>query len=67
MIESHLCEGRQNLTHDRPMRYGQSITDACLSLADTGPLLDRLARAQRARRRLATVPHPLTTPLPETQ
>lgn len=66
MVESHLCEGRQDLTHERPMRYGQSITDACLSLADTEPLLDRLARAQRARRRLATVPQPLTTPLPET-
>jgi phospho-2-dehydro-3-deoxyheptonate aldolase len=29
--------------------YGQSITDACLSLQQTEPLLENLALAQRAR------------------
>jgi phospho-2-dehydro-3-deoxyheptonate aldolase len=29
--------------------YGQSITDACLSLEQTVPLLETLARAQQAR------------------
>ncbi len=33
----------------RPSVYGQSITDACLSLEQTEPLLERLAKAQQAR------------------
>jgi 3-deoxy-7-phosphoheptulonate synthase len=49
MIESHLVEGRQDLAPGSPPRYGQSITDACLSLADTERLLELLARAQQAR------------------
>jgi 3-deoxy-7-phosphoheptulonate synthase len=51
MIESHLVEGRQDATAGIPLRYGQSITDACLSFAETEPLLERLAQAQRAGRR----------------
>jgi 3-deoxy-7-phosphoheptulonate synthase len=53
MIESHLVEGRQDCDSGRPMRYGQSITDACLSLEDTEPLLEQLARARQARERTA--------------
>src|SRR5437899_776639 len=49
MLESHLVEGRQDYIPGRPAVYGQSITDACLSLEQTEPLLERLARAQRAR------------------
>ncbi len=49
MIESHLVEGRQDYAPGQPACYGQSITDACLSLDDTEPLLEQLARAQRAR------------------
>jgi 3-deoxy-7-phosphoheptulonate synthase len=49
MLESHLVEGRQDYVPGRPAVYGQSITDACLSLEQTEPLLDRLAQAQRAR------------------
>lgn len=52
MIESHLVEGRQTLTSGTPLTYGQSITDACLSLADTEPLLEALASAQQARGRV---------------
>ncbi|MCX6552622.1 MAG: 3-deoxy-7-phosphoheptulonate synthase [Acidobacteria bacterium] len=52
MIESHLVEGRQALASEQPLVYGQSITDACLSIAQTEPILERLARA-RARRRTA--------------
>jgi phospho-2-dehydro-3-deoxyheptonate aldolase len=29
--------------------YGQSITDACISLAQTEPLLEQLAKAQQSR------------------
>ncbi len=49
MLESHLVEGRQDYVAGRPSVYGQSITDACLSLAQTEPLLEQLATAQRAR------------------
>jgi 3-deoxy-7-phosphoheptulonate synthase len=49
MIESHLVEGRQDQVAGRAGRYGQSITDPCLSLADTETLLEQLARAQQRR------------------
>lgn len=51
MIESNLVAGRQDVEPGKPPAvYGQSITDACLGWEDTEPLLDRLARAVRARR-----------------
>ena len=49
MLESHLVEGRQDHVPGQPSVYGQSITDACLSLSQTEPLLERLAEAQRTR------------------
>jgi len=49
MLESHLVEGRQDYVPGRPAVYGQSITDACLSLSQTEPLLEQLAQAQRMR------------------
>ena len=49
MLESHLVEGRQDYVPGRPAVYGQSITDACLSLDQTEPLLEQLAQAQQAR------------------
>src|SRR3954463_12878321 len=49
MIESHLVEGRQDYVPGKPSVYGQSITDACLSIEQTEPLLETLARARRAR------------------
>ena len=49
MLESHLVDGRQDYVPGRPAVYGQSITDACLSLRQTEPLLERLAQAQQAR------------------
>jgi 3-deoxy-7-phosphoheptulonate synthase len=51
MIESHLVEGRQDYVVGGPSVYGKSITDACLSLAQTEPILEQLARAQLARGR----------------
>ena len=50
MIESHLVGGAQALGPRETLRYGQSVTDACLSLDETLPLLERLARAVRAAR-----------------
>jgi 3-deoxy-7-phosphoheptulonate synthase len=52
MVESHLHEGRQDLTPGRPLEYGVSITDACLGWDDTVLVLDELAESAR-RRRLA--------------
>ena len=49
MIESHIVEGRQDYVSGRPSVYGQSITDACLSLEQTEPILEQLARAHQAR------------------
>ena len=49
MLESHLVEGRQDYTPGQHAMYGQSITDACLSLAQTEPLLEQFAKAQQAR------------------
>jgi 3-deoxy-7-phosphoheptulonate synthase len=47
MLESHLVEGNQPVARGAKLTYGQSITDACLSLADTAPLLQLLAAAVR--------------------
>ncbi len=50
MMESHLVEGRQDHDAGAPLTYGQSITDACMSLETTIPLLDALADAVTKRR-----------------
>src|SRR6187401_1421954 len=48
MLESHLVEGRQDYVPGQAA-YGQSITDACLSIEQTEPLLELLATAQQKR------------------
>jgi 3-deoxy-7-phosphoheptulonate synthase len=53
MLESNLVDGRQDYVPGKPSVYGQSITDACLSLERTEPLLEQLAQAQRSRGRIA--------------
>jgi 3-deoxy-7-phosphoheptulonate synthase len=50
MLESNLVEGRQDIKPGEPLRYGQSVTDACLGWEATVPLLHQLAAAVRARR-----------------
>jgi 3-deoxy-7-phosphoheptulonate synthase len=47
MLESNLVEGNQSIVAGQIPAYGQSITDACLSLADTGSLLELLATTVR--------------------
>jgi 3-deoxy-7-phosphoheptulonate synthase len=49
MLESQLVEGRQDYVPGQPSVYGQSITDACLSLEQTGPLVEQFAHAQQQR------------------
>ena len=52
MIESHLNEGRQDIVDGQPLQHGVSLTDACISMEQTIPLLQQLAAAVRARRAL---------------
>jgi 3-deoxy-7-phosphoheptulonate synthase len=52
MLESHLVEGNQAIANDRAgMRYGQSVTDACIGWEETTKVLDGLAVAVRLRRK----------------
>lgn len=50
MIESHLSEGRQDIVEGQDLAYGVSLTDACISMAQTIPVLQQLAAAVRTRR-----------------
>ena len=50
MIESHLEAGRQDQVEGQPLKYGQSITDACIGWEDTVAVLNELAKASRRRR-----------------
>ena len=50
MIESHLQEGRQDIVPGQALQKGVSVTDACISMAQTVPVLQELAAPVRARR-----------------
>ena len=50
MIESHLEEGRQDIVEGQSLKRGVSVTDACISFAQTLPVLEQLAEAVRERR-----------------
>lgn len=50
MVESHLNPGRQDIEVGKPLQYGVSVTDACISWDDTETLLRQLAEAVRSRR-----------------
>jgi 3-deoxy-7-phosphoheptulonate synthase len=50
MIESHLHEGRQNIVAGQPLQRGVSVTDACIGMEQTVPVLRRLAQSVGARR-----------------
>ena len=52
MLESHLVGGKQKLITQKPLNYGQSITDACLSWDDSVEVLEMLSAAVLARRKL---------------
>lgn len=52
MLESHLIEGRQDIVKGRSgLRYGQSVTDACIGWETTVGVLQDLAGAVKTRRR----------------
>jgi 3-deoxy-7-phosphoheptulonate synthase len=51
MLESHLVEGRQEIVNGRQgLRYGQSVTDACIGWETTVKVLERLVIARDRRR-----------------
>ncbi|ODV96808.1 hypothetical protein PACTADRAFT_48618 [Pachysolen tannophilus NRRL Y-2460] len=54
MIESNIHEGKQSVSLDgkEGLKYGVSITDACVSWETTVDMLNELAAAVRARRAL---------------
>ncbi len=49
MLESHLVAGNQTIASGKGLIYGKSITDACLSLEETAPLLEQLAASVRSQ------------------
>jgi len=52
LLESHLVEGRQDITNGREgLRYGQSVTDGCIGWDSTVAALEGLAQAVRSRAR----------------
>lgn len=50
MIESHLIKGNQPISSDKPLVYGQSITDACIDWQQTETALAALAKSVTDRR-----------------
>lgn len=52
MIESHLHAGNQSLIAGKPLKYGVSITDACIDFAETQGMLHDLSQAVIARRQI---------------
>jgi len=51
MVESNLVEGRQELVPGKPLKFGQSVTDACLGWDDSIKVLEALAEGVRKRRK----------------
>ena len=56
MVESNLQEGRQDMVAGVPLQVGVSVTDACISMQQTIPVLEGLAAAVRMRRSKAAAP-----------
>ncbi len=63
MLESNLVAGRQDHVPGKPLVYGQSITDACLSWDDSASALALLAAGVEERRaaRKARTLEPIST------
>ena len=53
MLESFLVAGRQEPGELPSLRYGQSVTDACIDFPTTTAVLETLAGAARQRRRVS--------------
>jgi len=59
MIEANLVEGKQTLkpgvTHVKQLKYGVSVTDACINMDTTATVLRDLAASVRQRRTVSTM------------
>ena len=57
MIESHINAGRQDVPPEGPtgLKYGVSITDACVDWTDTVAMLDKLNEVNSGLRSSLTV------------
>ena len=51
MIESHLEEGNQKIGPLDKIKYGQSVTDACVGWKDTEIMINQLSTAIENRRK----------------
>ena len=51
MIESHLEEGNQKIGPLDQIKYGQSVTDACVGWKDTEIMINQLSKAVETRRK----------------
>ncbi len=51
MIESFLVEGNQKVIENKPLTYGQSITDACVDLPESEKMLSLLSDSIKQRRK----------------
>ena len=51
MVESHLVEGRQEIEPGKPLKFGQSVTDACLGWEASVAVLETLSAAVKERRK----------------
>ena len=49
MLESHLVEGKQKYQDKSSSCYGQSITDACISIEQTADIFAKLSHAVKCR------------------
>ncbi len=58
LLESHIEEGRQDWRPDAPLRYGVSLTDACIGWAETEALLDEVAATIVSARNAASAGRP---------
>ena len=55
MLESFLEEGNQSLTSKDTLKYGQSITDACMAWETTLPVLHQLAEAVEKKSNFSSI------------
>jgi 3-deoxy-7-phosphoheptulonate synthase len=51
MVESNLVEGRQEIRPGKPLKFGQSVTDACLGWEASVAVLGALSAAVKERRK----------------
>ena len=54
-VREFLEEGNQSLSSKDTLKYGQSITDACIAWETTSPILHQLAEAVDKKSNFSTI------------